>query len=118
MGSTIEAQHLASGVRFGASVTWLGDVDGDGAMDAAVGAPGARAMEGAVFLLRINVTSGEAIEITTVGSFEGGLERGLSIASEFGASVLGGPEIDVNGDGVPDLIVGAPGLSAGWVGVA
>lgn len=81
------------GMRFGWSVKVLGDVDGDGAADLAVGAPVAG---------QVQVFSGRTW--TTLATFSG---QGGTV--EFGKSV--GAASDVNRDGLPDLVVAAPGDS-------
>eukprot|EP00041_Stephanoeca_diplocostata_P018734 m.395552 g.395552 ORF g.395552 m.395552 type:complete len:614 (+) comp21103_c0_seq1:617-2458(+) len=99
--------------NFGASVATFGDLDGDGVVDIAVGAPGddsGGSARGAVWLLLLNtdgtVKAHHKIS-DTAGSFTGGLVDG----DDFGASVASVG--DLNGDGVVDIAVGAPGNGDG-----
>jgi hypothetical protein len=85
----------APGGRFGASLALVGDVDGDGAVEAAVGAPGVGT--GTIFVYRGD-PAGPVLAQTVVPTSPDG--------AEFG-SALGG--LDHNGDGFADLVVGAPG---------
>ena len=92
---------------FGKSVAGIGDLDGDGVPDMAVGSSrdddGGTA-RGAVFLIFLN-PDGSAKDYVKISSTSGGFEGDLKDLDEFGASVasLG----DLDGDGVVDLIVGA-----------
>ena len=94
---------LSAQERFGYSVAGIGDVDGDGTPDLAVGAPGYGGFSrGAVYIVFVDPLTGGA---------KGGsrLHDGLPLSAydHFGAGLAGLGDVD--GDGVPDLAVGAWG---------
>jgi hypothetical protein len=91
---------LKPGARFGSGIANLGDVDGNGSMDLAVGAFGIKDFQGAVFVLQLD----ESL-VTTASSRV--THDGLDAGDLFGHTIasLG----DINGDGSTDLAVGAPG---------
>ncbi|MCH8343183.1 MAG: FG-GAP repeat protein, partial [Planctomycetes bacterium] len=105
---------LDNGDQFGFSVVSLGDLDGDGVGDLAVGAIGdddGGLDRGAVWVLFLNVdTTGPDPVVTIkshqkISSTQGGGPR-LDNEDLFGFSVASLADLD--GDGVGDLAVGAP----------
>jgi len=112
---------LLENAFFGTSVCAIGDVDGDGVMDVAVGAPGARVS--ATYILFMN-SNGTVKDRVILGS---GLEEfeyvidnvrwatgspPLGYFANFGSMVA--PMGDFDKDGIPDLIIGAADASGGF----
>ena len=98
---------VGDGDRFGSALTSIGDLDGDGVSDLAVGAPQSDEggpNRGATWLLFMD-DEGEVrseVKIASGDNFDGN----LSDNDQFGSAVADIRDLD--GDGVRDMVVGAP----------
>ena len=94
---------------FGSSAAAIGDLDGNGAIDIAVGAPGdddGASRAGAVWVLFLD-NAGGVVGVQKVGATAGNFTGTLDAADEFGTAVT--PMGDKDGDGNEDIMVGVPG---------
>ncbi|MFZ4410908.1 MAG: VCBS domain-containing protein, partial [Paracraurococcus sp.] len=88
----------------GSSLAGIGDLNGDGRADVLVGAPGTGA--GTAYVV-FGKASGTPVSLAAVGAGNGGFKvTGEATGDAAGSAVaaIG----DVNGDGRPDLLIGAP----------
>lgn len=113
----------SSSDAFGRAVASIGDVNADGIVDLAVGAPGDDdgadfvgaphlSDYGAVWILFLDA-SGEVQSHQKISGTDGGFVPGpfFEVSGGFGAAVAGLGDLD--GDGVPDIAAGIPGNSIG-----
>jgi len=84
-----------AGVGFAASVAGVGDVNGDGRGDVAIGAPGSNAGAGLVYVVRGGTTMTSAIVIAPAEAGD----------ASFGEAVAGTGDVD--DDGLADLVASA-----------
>ncbi|HJQ99462.1 MAG TPA: FG-GAP-like repeat-containing protein [Candidatus Polarisedimenticolaceae bacterium] len=92
--------------HFGSSVSAAGDLNGDGFDDFAIGARAyddGQMDEGAVFVYTGSATAANIVRATTLEADQAGANFGWALA-------YGG---DVDGDGYPELVVGAPSWDGG-----
>jgi hypothetical protein len=106
--------HLSSGASLGAAVAHVGDLVGDGRTWAAAGAPDASYRPlgcfGTVAIVDAGQASGGAPR-TLASEGSGGLLCHPSPDARFGQRLDGA--VDFDGDGLDDLVVGAPGVPGG-----
>ncbi len=100
---------IEQGDRFGSSVASLGDLDGNGVVDLAIGAraddDGGGFETGAVWLLMLE-PDGTVGSQRKLSRTEGELANVIEDGSSFGAAL--GQLSDLDGDGIRELCVGAP----------
>jgi hypothetical protein len=96
----VELHGEEAGERFGHSISPAGDSDMNGVMEILIGSPMANDATGRADLYDVN-----GLLMWQIAGFEAG--------SRFGSSVAGGE--DVNNDGRPDVLIGAP-FSSGLIG--
>ena len=120
-GFKILAEGLSNDVGF--SVSDIGDLNNDGLADLLVGAPGNRYFDdetgterrGAAYVV-FGKMAGDTVDLADVAAGDGGFKIFAEDGGEFGGflgssaagwsvSVLG----DMNGDWIPDLLIGDPG---------
>ncbi len=99
---------LSADDQFGASVAGIGDLDNDGIPDVAIGAPGGDdggTDRGEIWIVFLDA-GGRVRQRQRVADSGGGFAGKLGDDDRFGTAVANAGDID--GDGVTDLVVGAP----------
>jgi MYXO-CTERM domain-containing protein len=97
----------AQSAGFGTSVAWLGDVNSDGYDDVAVGSAYYE-NDDEQTIGRVSVFHGNASGVSSTPDFDL-----YGSGGSYGAAVASAG--DVNGDGYPDFLVGAPYLDAAYL---
>jgi hypothetical protein len=107
--STPGFPQLKEKARLGEGLACIGDLDGDGLEEIAVGAPG-HGTHGAVFVLFLDQDN-KVRRYVEIGQDSSGFDGKLSPQGQFGSRIkaLG----DWNGDSIPDLLVGEPQAQIG-----
>ncbi len=90
--------------NFGVAVANIGDVDGDGVVDIAVGANTADSLRGEVWIVFLN-GNGTVRDAERIALGDGGFEGALKAGDRFGSALTAIPDRD--GNGVAELAVGA-----------
>ena len=118
-GNAVELSDIADGAGFvlngvtmddqsGISVSGAGDVNGDGLDDIIIGASGANSSSGASYVV-FGKADGSTVELSDIATDNNGFVlNGVTMDDQSGFSVSGAG--DVNGDGLDDIIIGAPGV--------
>ena len=104
------------GDRSGFSVSGAGDINGDGIADLIIGAPGRNvpSSPSSTYIVfgGAGVGAGGSLDLSSLEGNNGFVLNGIAVGGRSGFSVSGAG--DVNGDGIDDVIVGAP--STGYNG--
>ncbi len=102
---------LSSTGESGSAVSRAGDVNNDGLDDLIIGAPGEGSDAGSAFVVFGSTDFGTSgapatLDATDLDGADGFVVNGIDAGDGAGSSVSG--DGDINGDGVADLLIGAP----------
>ena len=108
---------IADNDRTGFAVAHAGDVNGDGLADIVIGAPQADVVgndEGMAFVV-FGKSDQNPVSLATLAADGAGFAiEGIAVTDLAGSAV--GGAVDINGDGLDDVIVGAPQADGNGVG--
>ncbi len=105
--------------RLGSAVSGAGDINGDGMEDLIIGAYIASTKAGESYVVFGAQTFADSLNLADLNGNNGFVIHGIDANNESGRSVSGVG--DINGDGLGDLIIGAPRASANgttWAGAS
>lgn len=102
---------LTTGDRAGESIAGIGDLNGDGRMDVAIGAPGSGGDKGAVYVLFGASAPPSVVNVGT--AFNGFKINGLSAGDLTGGSLASAGDFD--NDGFSDFMIGAKGKGEAYI---
>ena len=99
------------GDNSGYSVASAGDVNKDGIADLLIGAYGATALAGKSYVVfgRAGIGGNRSLALSSLDGTSGFVLNGEQRFDQNGRAVASAG--DVNGDGIADLVIGAPGIS-------
>lgn len=99
---------IETGDRLGLAVTRAGDINGDGLEDILIGAPGANDNTGESYVVFGNPGGfTPSLDLSQLNGSNGFTLKGIAANNYSGSSLDAAG--DVNGDGIDDLIISAPG---------
>jgi hypothetical protein len=100
-GAHVKLRGVEGYGRAGFALSGAGDTDGDGHREVLIGADRANSGAGIVYLLQGHITGTHDVD-NGIAHFVGS-----TVGDAFGTAIAGGK--DMNGDGLDDILIGAPG---------